>query len=202
MLNIIWLAMMLIALCFGILNHTLADMVIAVTDYAKLAFTIALGLTGIMAFWLGLMKIAEASGLVEALSRKMFPLLRRLFPDIPADDPALGAMMMNITANMLGLANAATPLGIKAMEYLRDINPHKGIASDSMCMFLAINTSSVQLIPVTAIAFLAANGATEPTSVILSSLIATTFSTLAALVAVKVFSKMKRYRIAEQESCA
>ena len=195
MLNIIWLGMMLLAVIFGIVNGKLVEVVGAVTEYGKLAFEIALGLTGIMTFWLGLMKIAEKSGLMDVISKGLYPILTRLFPDLERSDPALGAIVMNISANMLGLANAATPLGLKAMSYLQERNPDKEVASDAMCMFLAINTSSVQLIPVTAIAYLAANGATDPTSVILSSMIATICSTIAALIAVKSFSKLKRYQI-------
>ena len=195
MLSKIWLGMMLLAVMFGVINHKLVEVVNAVSSYSQTAFTIALGLTGIMTFWLGLMKIAEKSGLMTIISNGLYPVLKRLFPELAKDDPALGAIVMNISANMLGLANAATPLGIKAMEALQEKNKNKEVASDAMCMFLAINTSSVQLIPVTAIAFLAAGGAHEPTMVILSSLIATTFSTIAALIAVRFLSKMKRFRL-------
>ena len=197
MLSRIWLGMMLLAVVFGGINHKLVEVVNAVSSYSQTAFTIALGLTGIMTFWLGLIKIAEKSGWMSIIASGLYPILRRLFPELSKDDPALGAIVMNIAANMLGLANAATPLGIKAMEALQEKNENKEVASDPMCMFLAINTSSVQLIPVTAIAFLAANGSHEPTSVILSTLIATSFSTISALIAVRFLSKMKRYRLAK-----
>ena len=195
MLSVIWLGMMCLAVVFGAVNGKLVDVINAVSSYGQTAFTIALGLTGVMTFWLGLMKIAEKSGLMQSIAHGLAPVLKRLFPDLAKDDPALGAIVMNIAANMLGLANAATPLGIKAMEALQEQNPNKEVASDAMCMFLAINTSSVQLIPVTAIAFLAANGSHEPTMVIISSLIATSFSTIAALIAVRFLSRMKRYRL-------
>lgn len=195
MLSNIWLGMMLFAVMFGVINHKLVEVVNAVSSYSQTAFTIALGLTGVMTFWLGLMKIAEKSGLMGIIANGLYPVLKRLFPELSKDDPALGAIVMNIAANMLGLANAATPLGIKAMEALQERNKNKEIASDAMCMFLAINTSSVQLIPVTAIAFLAANGSHEPTMVILSSLVATSCSTIAALVAVRLLSKMKRFQV-------
>jgi spore maturation protein A len=198
MLSIIWLGMMMIAVVFGVINHKLVEVAAAVTDYGKLSFNIALGLTGIMTFWLGLMKIAEKSGLMSIIAKGLYPILKRLFPELDKEDPALAAIVMNISANMLGLANAATPFGLKAMAYLQEKNSNKAIASNAMCMFLAINTSSVQLIPVTAIAFLAANGAKEPTIIILSALVATIFSTVAALLAVKLLSKMKRYQM---ESC-
>lgn len=195
MLGKIWFGMMCLSVLFGAINGKLVDVINAVSSYGQTAFTIALGLTGVMTFWLGLMKIAEKSGLMTIIAKALGPILKRLFPELSEEDPAMGAIVMNIAANMLGLANAATPLGIKAMEALQERNDNKEIASDAMCMFLAINTSSVQLIPVTAIAFLAANGAHEPTLVILTSLIATSFSTLAALIAVKFFSNMKRFRV-------
>ena len=195
MLGKIWFGMIGLSVIFGAINDKLVEVINAVSSYAQTAVTIAIGLTGVMTFWLGLMKIAERSGLMRMIAKGLGPILQRLFPDVPKEDPAMGAVVMNIAANMLGLANAATPLGIKAMEALQDLNPNKRIASNAMCMFLAINTSSVQLIPVTAIAFLAANGAKEPTLVIMTSLIATSFSTLAALIAVKVFSKLKRFSV-------
>lgn len=199
MLNVIWFGMMVLAVIFGVINGKTHEVVNAVTDYAKLAFTIALGLTGIMAFWLGLMNIAEQSGLMAVIARLLKPILKRLFPDVPKDHPAMGAMVLNISANMLGLANAATPLGLKAMFELQSINRYKETASDAMCMFLAINTSSVQLVPVTAIAYLAANGASDPSSVVLSSLIATSFSTIAALTAVMCFRRLRVFRIEKEE---
>src|SRR5580704_14255039 len=173
MLNIIWLGMILISIIVGIIEGHIDEVVRAVTDSAKLGFEMAIGLTGIMALWLGMMSIATESGLVALLANFLKPILKRLFPDIPADHPAMGAMVMNIAANMLGLANAATPFGLQAMKELQSLNAHAAIATNSMCTFLAINTSSVQLIPATAIAFLAANGGTNPSSIILSSLIAT-----------------------------
>lgn len=195
MLGKIWFGMMGLSVIFGAINGKLVDVINAVSSYGQTAVTIAIGLTGVMTFWLGLMKIAERSGLMGGIAKGLGPVLQRLFPEVPKEHPAMGAVVMNIAANMLGLANAATPLGIKAMEALQELNANKRVASNAMCMFLAINTSSVQLIPVTAIAFLAANGAKEPTLVIITSLIATSFSTLAALVAVKVFSKLKRFSV-------
>lgn len=186
--------MMLCAVVCGIFTGHLNAVVASVTDSAKLAFEIALSLVGVMTFWLGIMELATASGLMTILARLLKPILKFLFPEIPADDPALGAIILNITANMLGLTNAATPFGIEAMKALEKLNPNKGEATDAMCTFLAINTSSVQLIPATAIAFLAANGANNPTDIIISSLIATSCSLLVALVVVKKLAKWKRYR--------
>lgn len=191
MLSIIWLALMGTAVIFGIIDGKTAEVVQAVTEYAKFAFNIALGLTGIMAFWLGLMKIAEEAGITQILARALKPVMRWLFPEVPTEHPAMGAIILNIAANMLGLANAATPIGIKAMEALQTLNPKKHVASDAMCMFLALNTSSVQLIPVTAIAYLAANGSKEPSSVIATALMATTVSTIVAIVVAKLCQRFK-----------
>lgn len=195
MLNAIWLGMMFLAVIIGVIQGRLDLVVQAVTDSAKQGFEVALGLAGIMSLWLGIMNIASESGLVQLLARWMRPIMCRLFPEVPADHPAMGAMILNIAANMLGLANAATPFGLQAMKELQKLNTHVHTASDAMCTFLAINTSSVQLIPATAIAFLAANGSSHPTSVIVSSLIATSCSTIVALIAVKKLSKLSYYRI-------
>ncbi len=200
MLNIIWLGMILISIVVGTIEGRIDEVVRAVTDSAKLGFEVAIGLTGIMALWLGIMSIATESGLVALLAKLLKPILKRLFPDVPADHPAMGAMVMNIAANMLGLANAATPFGLQAMKELQSLNTRVTTATNAMCTFLAINTSSVQLIPATAIAFLAANGSTNPSSVILSSLIATIASTVVAIVSVKQFAKLPCFRIDRTDS--
>lgn len=192
--------MIIISVLVGIIEGRIDQVVRAVTDSAKLGFEVALGLTGIMSLWLGIMSIATESGLVSLLGKFLKPVLRRLFPDIPVDHPAMGAMMMNIAANMLGLANAATPFGLQAMKELQSLNENAKIATNSMCTFLAINTSSVQLIPATAIAFLAANGSTNPSSVIFSSLIATTVSTIVAIVSVKYLAKLPRFQVQRADS--
>lgn len=199
MLNIVWLAMVFCSIIVGILNGTLSEVVNAVPQYAKIAFNLALGLTGIMAFWLGLMKVAESAGIIQWISRVLKPLMTRLFPDVPSDHPAMGAMLLNIAANMLGLANAATPFGLKAMEELETLNKHQGTATNAMCTFLAINTSSVQLIPTTAIAYLAASGAKNPTIVIATALAATCCSTAAAIIAVKFFERLSWFKITRGE---
>ena len=135
---------------------------------------IALPLGAIMALWLGIMRLAEKSGAVERLAVFLRPVLTRLFPEVPANHPAMGAMVMNIAANMLGLGNAATPFGLRAMQNLESLNPRPGIATNAMCTFLAINTSSVQLIPATAVGILAAAGAARPSAIIGTALVATT----------------------------
>lgn len=200
MLNVIWLSMMFLAVIVGIIEGRLDQVVNAVTDSAKLGFELALGLTAIMSLWLGIMGIASASGLVARLARLLQPIMRRLFPDVPLDDPAMGAMVLNIAANMLGMANAATPFGLQAMKELQRLNTHVHTASNSMCTFLAINTSSVQLIPVTAMAYLASNGNLHPSSVIFSTLIATMASTVVALIAVTQLAKLPIYRIKDTDN--
>jgi spore maturation protein A len=192
--------MILLSVIVGIIEGRIDEVVHAVTDSAKLGFEIALGLAGIMSLWLGIMSIATESGLVTLLGKLLRPILRRLFPDIPMEHPAMGAITMNIAANMLGLANAATPFGLLAMKELQTLNEHAKVATNSMCTFLAINTSSIQLIPATAIAYLAANGATNPSSVIVSSLIATTVSTVVAIISVKKLAKLPVFSIGRVNS--
>jgi spore maturation protein SpmA len=157
---------------------------------SKTAFEIALGLTGILALWLGIMKIGERSGFVELLTRGLSPLFTRLMPEVPKNHPALGAMVMNISANALGLDNAATPLGIKAMQELQKLNPLKDTASNAQILFLVINTSAVTLFPVTIFTYRAQMGATNPTDVFIPLLIATYFSTLIGLITVAAVQKI------------
>lgn len=200
MLNIIWLSMIFLAVIVALIQGRTDALVHAVTDSAKLGFEVAFGLVAIMSLWLGMMEIAKESGLIKTFARLLSPIMRWLFPEVPPDDPAMGAMVMNITANMLGLANASTPFGLQAMKELQRLNTHVHTASNSMCMFLAINTSSVQLIPVTAITYLSVGGATQPTNIIFSSLIATTISTVVAIIAAKQFAKLPLYRIKPQDN--
>ena len=158
---------------------------------ARSAVELALGLIGVMALWLGVIKVAEEAGLLQVISRAIHPLLRRLFPDVPEGHPALSAMVMNIAANMLGLGNAATPLGIKAMQELDRLNPEKGRATHAMCLFLAINTSNVTLLPLGVIAVRAAAGARDPASIIVPTLLATTISTITAVAVTLLIRRMK-----------
>ena len=158
-------------------------------DYAGIAVNISLGLIGIMALWLGVMKVAEEAGLIKIIANVLRPITKRLFPDVPGDHPAMGAMIMNMSANMLGLGNAATPFGLKAMEELEEINPEKGTATNAMCTFLAINTAGITLIPATAIAIRAAAGSSEPAIIIGTSLFASACATVAGVSAAKVFEK-------------
>ena len=158
-------------------------------DAAGGAVTLALGLIGVMALFLGLMKIAEAGGLLTIIARLVRPLMVRLFPDVPADHPAMGAMIMNISANALGLGNAATPFGIRAMQALDTLNPRKGTATDAMALFLAINTSSVTLLPTGVIALRAAAGSNDPAGILPTTLFATILSTTVAIVAAKLYAR-------------
>lgn len=202
MLNIIWLGMIGLSLIFGLINGHTGAVVKAATDSAKLGFETALGLSGIMALWLGLMNVGIQAKLIEKIARWLRPIMTRLFPDVPAEHPAMGAMVLNITANMLGIGSAATPFGLQAMKELQTLNTITPlIATDAMCTFLAINTSSVQLVPATAIAYLAANGSTHPSSVIISSLLATSISTLVAIISVKQLRYLPMFRVnASQEA--
>lgn len=173
MLNHIWLALILLAVAIGGWNDKLREVSDGAFDGAKTAVTIALGLIGVMAMWLGVMRLAEKSGLVQKIARGLRPVMRRLFPDVPAEHPAMGSMLMNMAANMLGLGNAATPLGLRAIRDLETLNPRPGVATNAMCTFLAVNTSSVQLIPTTAIAILVAAGSKNPTAIVGTALLAT-----------------------------
>ena len=161
---------------------------------AKTAVTLSIGLIGIMALWLGIMKIAEQAGLIAKLAALLRPVTTRLFPDVPPDHPAMGAMIMNISANMLGLANAATPLGLKAMEELNKLNKKLGTATDAMCTFLVINTSNVQLIAAPVIAIRAAAGSSNPTEFLGAAIVATTISTIVGVIVVKLLAKLPAYK--------
>lgn len=172
----------------------------AALDYAGTAVTIALGLIGIMALWLGVMKVAEAAGLIRSLTKLLTPLTRWLFPEIPPDHPAVGAMIMNISANMLGLSNAATPFGLKAMEELNKLNPKVGTATNAMCTFLTINTAGLVLIPATAIAVRAAAGSVNPGIIIGTSIFGAGCATIAGLIAVKLLQRLPVFRRDDPES--
>lgn len=167
----------------------------AAFDAAGTAVEIALGLIGIMALWLGVMKVAEAAGLVTLLARMVAPVTRRVFPDVPAEHPAVAAMLMNIAANMLGLGNAATPFGLKAMEELNTLNTRAGTATDAMVTFLALNTSCVTLVPATAIAIRAAAGSADPAIIIGTSFLASLTATIAGLSMSRLLRRAKWYRL-------
>ena len=192
MLNYIWFGMMFAGVVVGIFTGNIDAVTEAAIDMAKVAVNLAIGLIGIMALWLGIMKIAEESGLIRLIAKGLRPITIRLFPDVPEDHPAIGSIVLNMSANILGLGNAATPLGLKAMEELQEINPDKDTASNAMCTFLAINTSSVQLIlPATVVALM---GATS-SQIFVTTIFATGMSTIAAIAAVKFLEKRKQFII-------
>jgi spore maturation protein SpmA len=196
-LNPIWLWLILLSVFIGgFTGHLEAVTKGALASAQDAVMSIALPLSGIFALWLGIMRLAELSGLVALVARALRPITRRLFPDVPPDHPALGAMAMNIAANMLGLGNAATPLGLRAMRGLEQLNPRPGTASNAMCTFLAINTSSVQLIPTTAVAILAINGARNPWAIIGSAFMATCCACAAGITSVRLLEKLPAYRLA------
>lgn len=200
MLNGLWLGLVVLAVLVGAAAGRLREVTEGAFSMADLAvMKIALPLVGVMALWLGLMRLAERSGLVQVIAGGLRPLLRRLFPEVPENHPAMGAMVMNLAANMLGLANAATPLGLRAMRHLESLNPRPGTATNAMCTFLAINTSSIQLIPTTTVAILAAQKSQDPTAIVGTSLIATFFSTLAGISAVKWMQNWRAFRLDREE---
>lgn len=195
MINIIWASLIIIGFLVGAINGNLDLVTKAAIDNAKGAVELAIGLIGVMALWLGIMKIGEDSGLIKGISKLLKPIMGFLFPDVPADHPAMGAMIMNISANILGLGNAATPFGLKAMEELQSLNRKKHTATNAMVTFLAINTSSVTLIPSSTIAILGAAGATNPTEIIGPTIIATTISTIVAIIGSRILQELPRYKI-------
>lgn len=199
MLNTIWLLLLVGSVVVALATGHVKDVVVSVTESATAAFRLALGFTGVMALWLGIMRIAEESGLTGRLTSLIEPVMGRLFPGIPKGHPAMSSMAMNIAANMFGLNNAATPLGIRAMKDLDSLNPAKGTATDAMCMFLAINTSSVQIVPAGAIALLAAGGSSDPTAIVFPALVATSVSTVVGILAARVLSGMARFRREERQ---
>ena len=201
MLNTLWLALILVSVLLGAFTGRLD----AVTNGAFAAakdsvMSIALPLAGLMGLWLGFLRLAELAGLVEVLARLLHPLLRLLFPEVPAGHPAMGSMVLNMAANMLGLGNAATPFGLRAMRDLDTLNPHPGIASNAMCTFLAINTSSIQLVPATAIAILAAQGSAQPTAVLATALLASLTAAVAGITTVKLLQRLPVFRIMPGQS--
>jgi spore maturation protein SpmA len=165
----------------------------SVFDSAETGFKLSLGLTGVLALWLGIMKIGENAGVIKAFARLLRPLFRRLFPEIPDDHPAIGSIVMNISANMLGLDNAATPMGLKAMKEMQELNNDKEIASNAQILFLVLNTSGLTLIPISIMVYRAQLGAADPTDIFIPILLATFFSTMVGLITVALFQKLKLF---------
>ena len=186
-MNYIFFFLIAVSIIVGIFNGKLDDMTSAMLDGCGFAVKIAFSLIGIMAFWLGIMRIAERSGLVNVISKFIYPLLKPLFKDVKRDNPALGDIAMSLSANALGLTNAATPIGLKVMKELQEDNIDKDVASDSMCMFLAMNTAGFQIIPATVIAILVGIGASNPMGIVIPTLIVTTLTFLCAIVIALIF---------------
>ncbi len=184
-INVIWLGLVGIATVTAAYTGTMEAVTKASFESAKDAVVLAIGLIGPMALWLGIMKVAEAGGMMRLIARGLKPVMTRLFPDVPAEHPAMSAMIMNMAANVLGLGNAATPMGIKAMQELDKLSAEKGTATNAMCLFLAINTSSVTLLPLGVITVRAAAGALDPAAIVLPSIFATTCSTVVAILMAK-----------------
>ena len=196
-LNYIWIGFLLIAIAVAIIHAfiigdatPLQTVMNSTFTSAKNGFEISLGLTGVLSLWLGIMKVGERGGIIASMSKIVTPFFSKIFPDVPKKHPALGSMFMNMSANMLGLDNAATPLGLKAMKELQDINPKKDTASNPMIMFLVLNTSGLTLIPVSIMVYRAQMGASNPSDVFLPILLATYFSSLAGMIAVSIAQKI------------
>jgi spore maturation protein SpmA len=196
-LNYIWIGFFLIAFCIGVFRlvflgdtEVFPAMMNSTFESSKTAFEISLGLTGVLSLWLGVMKIGEKGGVVNAIARLLSPVFVRLFPDIPKGHPVTGSIFMNIAANMLGLDNAATPLGLKAMKQMQDLNERKDTASNPMIMFLVLNTSGLTIIPVSIMVYRAQMGAANPTDIFIPILLATFFSTLVGVVVTSLYQKI------------
>ncbi len=196
MLNYIWCGIILMSVVIGTFTGQIDAVTEAAIESAETAVELSLGLIGIMALWLGMMKIAERSGLVELIAKLVRPVTVWLFDDVPPDHPAMGSIVLNMAANMLGLGNAATPLGLKAMQELQELNPEKDRATDAMCTFLALNTSSVQLIlPATVVGLMGMTAS----QIFLPTIAATLLSTISAIIAVKILAQMKTFKLKQEE---
>ncbi|GED66610.1 spore maturation protein A [Brevibacillus reuszeri] len=190
MLNIIWLALIVISIAVAAATGRIEAVNQAAFEGAKTGVTVCFGLLSILAFWMGIMRIAEKSGLLELLARILSPIISRLFPDVPKGHPAMGYILSNMSANLLGLGNAATPMGLKAMEELQKLNPDKQTASPAMCTLLAINTASITIIPTTMIAIRMQYGSVNPVEIVGTTLLSSFAATIVAL----LIDRWYRYR--------
>jgi spore maturation protein A len=188
----IWVFLLVASVVFAAVTGNVGALTVAIAESAEKAVTLSIGLVGVMTLWLGLMRVAEEAGLVALLARAARPVMRRLFPEVPPEHPAMGAIVLNISANMLGLGNAATPFGLKAMAALDELNPHKGTATDAQALFCAINTASVQLIPASVIALRAATNSTAPGEIIGPTLVSSACATVVAITASKLLRRWAR----------
>ncbi len=188
-MSVIWVVLVVASVVTAAVQGRMPALTAAITSSAQAAVTLSIGLVGILSLWLGLMRVAEHSGLVALLGRAARPVLRRLFPEVPPEHPAMGAMVMNVAANLVGLGNAATPFGIEAMRRLDDLNPNRGTASDAQALFCAINTASVQLIPATVIALRASAGSRAPGEIIGATIVASLCGAVAAVATSKLLAR-------------
>ena len=186
-MNYIFFILIFVSIAIGFLNNSIQDVMTAMLSGCETAVKIALSLIGIMAFWLGIMRIAEKSGLIQFISKLIYPIVKHLFKDVDKSSPALGDIAMSLSANALGLTNAATPIGLKVMKELQESNEEKDNATDSMCMFLGMNTAGFQIIPATVIAILAGLGSKNPTAIVLPTLIVTTLAFFTAILTAIIF---------------
>ena len=200
-LNYIWIGLFLIGTIVGVIRllfmgdtEALPSMMDSTFEMSKMAFEMTLGLTGTLTLWMGILKIGEDSGLVGKLAKGLSPVLSKLFPEIPKNHPALGSIFMNISANMLGLDNAATPCGLKAMQELQELNPKKDTATNSMIMFLVLNTSGLTIIPVSIMAYRAKAVSADPTDVFIPLLLTTMVSTVVGLIVVSISQRINLFR--------
>ena len=198
-MNYIFYFLIVLSIVFGVINNRTQDVVNAILSGADLSVKIAFSLIGIMAFWLGIMRVAEKSGLVKIIAKLIKPITKWLFNEIPEDSPAVGNIALSFSANALGLTNAATPIGLKVMEELQEENVDKKSASNSMCTFLAMNTAGFQIIPATVIAILVAVGSKNPTDIILPTMIVTSIAFVSAIVIAKVFQRFWNPQIKDSE---
>lgn len=189
-MNYIFYFLIVFSIIFGIINGRTQEVVNAILEGADVSVKIALSLIGIMAFWLGIMRIAEKAGLVQWIAKLIKPITKWLFNDVPPENEAIGNIALSVSANALGLTNAATPIGLKVMQELQEVNNNKDTASDAMCMFLAMNTAGFQIIPATVIAVLVAVGSKNPTEIIVPTLIVTTIAFISAIILAKIFQKI------------
>ncbi len=194
MLNYVWLGLIVIAILMGAATGNIEAVTKQAFDSAESGVKIALGLISIMTLWLGLMKVAEAAGLIKMLARAMAPIMKRLFPEVPSDHPAMGSILLNLAANWLGLSNAATPFGLKAIEELQQLNPQKDTASNAMVMFLGMNTSCITLIPATIIGVRISLGSANPFEIIGTTIVASVTATIVAITMAKLLGRLAVFR--------
>ena len=201
MVNVIWLFLIAVGIVVAAINGRIDVVAKAALEGAQLGVKVALGLIGVMTFWLGMMKLAESAGLIRLLARIVTPITRFLFPSVPRDHPAMGAIVMNLSANIFGLGNAATPMGLIAMKELQKLNPDPKTASEAMCTFLALNTACITLVPTTIIAVRMTAGSANPTEIVGTTIFATTCGTLVAIMSDRLLRRIYRLKWGGTKRC-